>query len=60
MLVYWKTSYLLKSQMMVRNIILLQPWALVKLQVLNVFNHLESDNKNHAKTWSEKSMNTTP
>lgn len=61
---YWKTSYLLKSQMMERNIILLQPWPLVKLQVLNVFNYLESEDKNHTKRWFDqniqKSMNMPP
>lgn len=60
----WKTSYLLKPQMMERNIILLQPWPLVKLQVLDVFNDLESVNKSHiweaVWSWTWSSMNTPP
>lgn len=42
--------------MMERNIILLQPWPLVKLQVLNVFDYLESEDKNHTKRWSDQNI----
>lgn len=47
--IWWKTSDLLESQMVETNITLLQPWPLVKLQVLNVFDHLELEDKNHTK-----------
>lgn len=41
---------------MERNIILFQPWALVKFQVLNVFNYLKSEEKNYINRWSDENV----